>query len=189
MASNLVDDSNDGDSHVEAGVVKRCQEGDRDAQKQLYESCHLKVFQLMVRMVGQQDAADLTQQVFLNLFRKIGQFEGRSAFETWLYRLASNEALQHLRKQNRRKIESLPFEPTSRGNEGNEPLEQRELLQEALAQVDADLRLIFLLREMEGLSYREIAEAANVPEGTVGSRLNRVRRELKKHLADLGWEP
>lgn len=190
MTSKVVDESDDGDaSPLDADVVRLCQVGNRDAQRRLYETCHSQVFQLMVRMVGRQDAADLTQQVFLHLFRKIEQFEGRSTFETWLYRLAANEALQHLRKLNRRKSETLTIEPMSDANAESEPIEQRELLEQALAKVEPDLRLIFVLREMDGLSYREIAEAADVPEGTVGSRLNRVRRELQKHLADLGWEP
>jgi RNA polymerase sigma-70 factor (ECF subfamily) len=66
--------------------------------------------------------------------------------------------------------------------------EQQELLQAALQRLDPQLRAIFLLRELEGQSYREIARALDIAEGTVGSRLNRARRELKEHLAALGWE-
>ena len=67
--------------------------------------------------------------------------------------------------------------------------EHKELLELALSKVEPELRSIFVLREVEGLSYHEIAEALEIPEGTVGSRLNRARRELQKHLVDLGWEP
>jgi RNA polymerase sigma-70 factor (ECF subfamily) len=67
--------------------------------------------------------------------------------------------------------------------------EHKELLEQALARIEPDLRSIFVLREVEELSYREIAEAIEIPEGTVGSRLNRARRELQQHLAELGWEP
>ena len=66
--------------------------------------------------------------------------------------------------------------------------EQQELLQAALQRIDPQLRAIFLLRELEGQSYRDIAQALEIAEGTVGSRLNRARRELKEHLATLGWE-
>ena len=143
----------------------------------------------VARLVGSQNAADVTQQVFLQVFRKIDQFSGHSRFETWLYRLAVNEALQHLRKDQRwRKMHSLSHEPMSH-HTTRERHEQKELLELALLRTDPDLRAVFILREMEGLSYCEIAEAIDIPEGTVGSRLNRARRELQQHLTDLGWEP
>lgn len=144
-----------------------------------------RVYQLMVRMVGLQDAADVTQQVF----RKIDQFAGHSKFETWLYRLAANEALQHLRKGHRWKFQTLSREPMSHHGAEEERDEHQKLLDQALSRLEPELRLIFLLRDVEELSYREIAEAINIPEGTVGSRLNRARRELQQQLADLGWEP
>jgi RNA polymerase sigma-70 factor (ECF subfamily) len=156
--------------------------------RRLYEICHHRVYRLMVRMVGLQDAADLTQQVFLQVFRKMDQFAGYSRFETWLYRLATNEALQHLRKGRLRKHESLTPEPMERGPGGDEISQKKELLDLAMERVDLELRSIFLLREVEGLSYRDIADALGIPEGTVGSRLNRARRELQRHLTDLGWE-
>ena len=85
-----------------ADVVQLCKSGRRSAQQELYEACHQDVYGLMVRMVGRQDAADVTQQVFMQVFRKIDQFQGQSKFKTWLYRLAVNESLQHLRKNKRK---------------------------------------------------------------------------------------
>lgn len=175
----------DGDSL--AVVVAACQNGDRAAQRQLYDACHQSVFGLAVRMVGLQDAADVTQHVFLQAFRSIGQFNGRSRFETWLYRLAVNESLQHLRRNRRWRHQGLDWEPMDESHHRDDA-ERKELLEQALARIDPELRSIFLLREVEGLSYREIAEALAIPEGTVGSRLNRARRELKQHLSDLGFE-
>jgi RNA polymerase sigma-70 factor (ECF subfamily) len=175
----------DGDSL--AAVVTACQNGDRAAQRQLYDACHQSIFRLAVRMVSLQDAADVTQQVFLQAFRSIGQFNGRSRFETWLYRLAVNESLQHLRRSRRWRHQSLDCEPMDKSQHG-ENAERKELLEQALARIDPELRSIFLLREVEGLSYRDIAVALEIPEGTVGSRLNRARRELKQHLSDLGFE-
>jgi RNA polymerase sigma-70 factor (ECF subfamily) len=172
-----------------ATTVKACQRGERDAQRRLYERCHGNVYRLAVRMVGVQDAADVTQNVFLQLFRKIGQFVGSAKFETWLYRLAVNESLQHLRKRSRWKFHSILHEPMSRERNKNRRDEVKEVLDQALKQLEPELRSIFVLREVEGLSYREIAESLKIPEGTVGSRLNRARRELRQHLADLGWEP
>ena len=174
---------------VDADVLDGCRAGQRAAQQRLYELCHSLVYRLMVRMVGLQDAADLTQQVFLQLFRKIGQFAGNSKFETWLYRLSVNEALQHLRKGHRWKHQTLNHEPMSQYASDTERDEHKELLEQALSRVEPELRSIFVLREVEGLSYRDIAEAVEIPEGTVGSRLNRVRHELQQHLTDLGWEP
>jgi RNA polymerase sigma-70 factor (ECF subfamily) len=140
-------------------------------------------------MVGVQDAADVTQQTFLRAFSHLDQYDGHSRFETWLYRLAVNESLQHLRRRRRwNQSLSLDYDPadTSRGSENTE---QKELLEQALVRLDPQLRSIFLLRESEGLSYREVAEALDIPEGTVGSRLNRARRELQEYLTALGWTP
>ncbi|MEO8498749.1 MAG: sigma-70 family RNA polymerase sigma factor [Planctomycetota bacterium] len=164
-----------------------CQNGDRAAHRQLYDSCHQNVFRLAVRMVGLQDAADVMQQVFLQAYRSIGQFNGRSRFETWLYRLAVNESLQHLRRNRRWRHHELDWEPMDETHQGDEA-EQKEVLDQALARIDPELRSTFLLREVEGLSYQELAEALQIPAGTVGSRLNRARRELQRHLSDLGYE-
>jgi RNA polymerase sigma-70 factor (ECF subfamily) len=76
-----------------------------------------------------------------------------------------------------------------RTSDSHESFADKQLLEQALTLIDLDLRSAFLLREVEGLSYTEIAEALEIPEGTVGSRLNRARRELKERLGELGWEP
>lgn len=170
-------------------VVEACQKGDPAAQRKLYEASHQNVYRLMVRMVGLQDAADVTQQVFLQAFRKITQFSGRSQFGTWIYRVAVNEALQHIRRSKRSREQLLEQEPMDRSPGNQENVDDKELLEQALRKLDADLRSAFLLREVEGLSYGEIAEALEIPEGTVGSRLNRARKELKQQLSELGWEP
>jgi RNA polymerase sigma-70 factor (ECF subfamily) len=170
-------------------VVDACQRGEDDAQRRLYEASHQNVYRLMVRMVGFQDAPDLTQQVFLRVFQKICQYSGRSQFGTWIYRVAINEALQHLRRSKRTRLRILEQEPMDRSPNSYENVGDKELLEQALERLDPELRSAFLLREVEGLSYKEIAEALQIPEGTVGSRLNRARRELKQRLIELGWEP
>jgi len=98
-----------------------------------------------------------------------------------------NEALQHIRRHGREKTQTLGHDPADRVQEHSGRLEQRDLLDQALARIDPELRSLFLLREVEGLSYAELAEAVAIPAGTIGSRLNRARRELKHHLSDLGW--
>lgn len=171
-----------------AEIVRQCQSGGRSAQQELYEACHQDVYGLMVRMVGRQDAADLAQQVFMQAFRKIDQFQGHSKFQTWLYRLAVNESLQHMRK-NKRKQQVLAHDPIdNRPSSSTRDLEAKDVLDAALDRIEPLLRSIFLLKESRGLSYREIAEATDIPEGTVGSRLNRARRQLREHLIELGWE-
>lgn len=172
-----------------AEMVAGCRSGDRGAQGSLYSSFHRMVYRLMVRIVGMDEAPDLTQQVFLQVFRTIGQYSGRGPFDRWLYRLAVNEAFQHLRRKRRKRHRWLAYEPTDESVRGDERTEQKELMEQALARLDPELRSICLLREIEELSYREIAETLDIAEGTVGSRLNRARRELKEHLINLGWEP
>ncbi len=172
-----------------AGLVSAARLGRQDALQGLYDECQPMIYRLLVRMAGTQDAADLTQQVFLQAFRRLNQFSGRSTFQTWLYRLAVNESLQHLRRRGRHKTHSLQHEPPDRGREHADRLEQSELLERALSMIDPELRSVFLLREVEELSYEQIANAAGIPAGTVGSRLNRARKELREHLTQLGWEP
>jgi RNA polymerase sigma-70 factor, ECF subfamily len=169
-------------------VITGCQRGDRDAQRQLYESCHHRIHQLMVRMVGPDNASDLTQHVFLQVFCRIDKFAGHATLETWVYRVAVNEALQHLRRTRRHPASSLQWEPADQRPDRYVQFEQRDLLRCSLQRLDPELRCIFLLREVDELSYREIAQALAIPEGTVGSRLNRARGELRRHLQELGWE-
>lgn len=191
------DESNEGEAHVSnredadvAAIVAGCQQNDPLAQRQLYEIFHHLIYRLMVRMVRIQDAADLTQQVFLQTFRNIGKFSSRSSFRTWIYRLAVNEALQHLRRNRRwRNHQTLEYEPMDQSPGHDKNTEQTELIEKALDELDPDLRSTFLLKESDGLSYREIAEVLQIAEGTVASRLNKARRALKEHLTKLGWEP
>lgn len=166
-----------------ASVVAACRSGNRDAQRCLYDSCHHEIYRLAVRMVGQEDAADVTQQVFMQAFRKLEQFSGRSKFQTWLYRLAINEALQFRRRSRRHAMQHIEEETLDEAPSHASRTEQREAIEFALQQLDPELRTIFVLREVEQLSYQEIAETLSVPEGTVGSRLNRARRELR-HLLE-----
>lgn len=172
---------------LEAAVAE-CQAGTPTARGDVYALCADRVYRLMVRIVGLQHAADVTQQVFLELFQKINGFRGASRFETWLFRLAVNEAYRYLRKERRWKHQPLSHEPSERPSTRDDLGESKQILDKALQRVDAELRAIFLLREVEGLSYHEIAEVLDIPEGTVGSRLNRARRELRGMLIDLGWE-
>jgi RNA polymerase sigma-70 factor (ECF subfamily) len=165
----------------------RC--GSREAQQRLYECFHRRVYRLLIRMVGRDDAEDLLQQVFLQVFRTLNQFQGQSRFETWLYRVSVNESLQHLRKQRSRRSVSLESDIMDRKLDPVLDFDQKELMEYALARLEPELRSLFLLREVEKQSYAEIAGALQIPEGTVASRLGRARQCLKQYLVELGWEP
>jgi RNA polymerase sigma-70 factor, ECF subfamily len=123
------------------------------------------------------------------VFVKIGQFTGRARFETWVYRLAINECLQFRRRRNRTHHDMPADEPADPSASHTQRTQQQELMERALAQLKPELRAVFVLREIEGLSHREIAAALKIEQGTVGSRLNQARTQLRKHLIELGWSP
>ncbi len=168
--------------------IQRCREGDRQAHAELYRCTSEKIYRLLLRMTrNPDDAFDLTQQTYVQALRNFGRFDGRSALSTWLYRIAVNQALRfrHRAAQIQRRTESIlsdEGEPsTERAPDGT-----RLDVEEALAVLAPQERVILLLRYQEGLSYRAIAEVAECAEGTVGSRLNRARKTLK-HLLQKGY--
>jgi RNA polymerase sigma-70 factor (ECF subfamily) len=170
-------------------VLRAARSGDRQGQRRLYDACRARVHRLAYRMIGPDDASDVSQQAFLQVFRNISQFAGQSRFETWLFRIVLNECLQFRRRRTRRPSCSLCVDVVD-----DEPGQERsadasDLLEMALSRLDPDLRSIFLLREVERLGYEAIGEALEIPAGTVASRLNRARRELQGILIALGWEP
>jgi RNA polymerase sigma-70 factor (ECF subfamily) len=185
MASRLQTEVSSGDESLvdEQQLVESCRLGDHEAQRHLYEQHCDKVYRLMYRIAGSSNAEDLTQQVFLCVFKKLSQFQCRSSFATWLYRLATNEALQFLRRQQRERCLSVPHGVIDHFN-GSSCLDQQDLLEFALNQLDPDLRAVLLLREVEDLSYYDIAMTLDIAEGTVASRLNRARRCLREIVGD-----
>lgn len=170
---------------AERRLIESCLRGERDAQRQFYEQFCENVYRLMFRMVGASDADDLTQQVFLRVFMKLDTFAGKSSFATWLYRLASNEALQFLRRSRRNNSMSpLRHEPIDECSSTSTHIDQRDMLEWALNQLDPDLRAIILLREVEGMSYHDISMTLDIFEGTVASRLNRARKCLRELIEE-----
>tara|TARA_R110002073_G_scaffold149534_11_gene303309 strand:+ start:10138 stop:10722 length:585 start_codon:yes stop_codon:yes gene_type:complete len=168
-------------------LIRQCIDGDQEAMGRLYERCSGRVYALMVRVVGRQDADDAMQLAFMQIFRKLDRFSGGSSLETWIYRVATNEALQFLRRRKRDNVVTLSLEPESKVSQSGLRLEDAEMLEAGLAKLEPELRAVLTLKEVQELSYAEIAEIMNIPEGTVGSRLNRARRELKDELERLGW--
>lgn len=170
-------------------LIGAARSGDRHGQQRLYDACRERVYRLAYRMVGPNEAADICQQTFLQVFRNFAQFAGQSRFETWLFRIVLNECFQLRRRQARRPTCSLCVDVMDDGPGQEHATDVSDLLEKALSRLDPDLRSIFLLREMESLGYEAIAETLGIPPGTVASRLNRARRELQGILIELGWEP
>ena len=168
-------------------MIAACVSGEQDAMEQLYRCCSGRVYALMVRLVGRQDADDAMQLAFMQIFRKLDRFAGGSSLDTWIYRVATNEALQFLRRRKRDSSEPLSTDPASTRNRSVLRLEDAEILETGLARLDPELRAVLTLKEVQQLTYAEIAEIMDIPQGTVGSRLNRARRELRDELERLGW--
>ncbi len=174
----------------EGRLIRRVQRGDADAFEQLYTDNQSRVYALALRMCGnEQDALDVSQEVFLKAYRSIGTFRGDCAFSTWLYRLTSNAATDLLRAQKGGKVLSLdalreqdtpfdPADPAPTPQEEAEKNEERAELMRALAQLSEESRKILLLREIGGLSYEELSRELQLESGTVKSRLNRARAKL-----------
>lgn len=170
-----------------AHLVAGCRRREPAAQRELVSRTQERVYRTLFRLVGPQDAEDVSQLVFLQVFRQIDRFNGDSFFSTWLYRITVNEAMQHLRRRSSRKLKTLSTDPADYRSDRCQQSEVREVLDRALQQIDAELRSIFVLREVENLSYQEIGAALNLPAGTVASRLSRARHDLQARLRSLGW--
>ena len=172
---------------VENAAIERAAQGDRESQRHIYETLISRVHRTVYRLVGATDADDVTQDVFLDLFANLHKFRFEAEFLTWAHRLAVNGALQHLRRVRRKS--ALPLEAIRRDPEVRQvDPDLKELFEVAFSRLDAKLRMILDLKEAQGLSYSQIAAISGVREGTVGSQLNRARRELKCALLALGWE-
>ena len=171
---------------IDARCIQLASNGDRDAQRIIYETLVERVHRLVLRVVGPTDSEDVTHNLFVQLFGKLSSFRHEAEFTTWVHRMAVNEALQHLRRTRRHPTVQLPTETIQ--SRADHETDAKELLETAMARLDTELRLILELKEIEQMPYSQIAEVIGIPEGTVGSRLNRARRELREQLSALGWE-
>ena len=176
----------------EAAVIRRVLDGNVNAFEDLVAAYEKNVYNLALRMTGNaQDAEDMAQEAFIKAYNSLPSFRGDSKFSVWLYRIVSNVCLDFQRKQNRRPASSLSQEDED-GEETQmdipdesqspEQLLERSLTQEAvqrgLQSLSEEQRQILLLREIQGLSYEEIAETLDLEAGTVKSRIFRARKKL-----------
>jgi RNA polymerase sigma-70 factor (ECF subfamily) len=177
---------------INAGVIHACQQGDREAFRQLFEAYKDRVFSIACYSLGNEAAADdVTQQIFVKLFTRIGQFRGDSEFTTWLYRMVINSCLDERRKQ-KRFLPAEEFTPMPVHRKPPETrYERREIagsVREAIGGLKPKMRLPIMLKYIEGFSYEEIAEVLGCSKGTVASRLNRAHKALAKKLSHLRGE-
>lgn len=180
----------------EKELILRMQEGDETAFETLVRLYEKKIYNLCFRMCGNaEDAQEAAQDAFLAVWRAIDSFRQESSFSTWLYRLATNACIDLLRRNKRSSGGvSLDDEETFIEVVDDAPLPQEELerkeaqqlIQEGLASLPEDYRAILLLREVQGLSYAEIAESMHMELGTVKSRISRGRILLRNYLTASG---
>ncbi|RAO77975.1 RNA polymerase sigma factor RpoE [Dyella jiangningensis] len=188
-----------GENELDSALVERVQQGDKRAFDLLVRKYQHKVIGLVSRYVkNQSESEDIAQEAFIRAWRAIGSFRGESAFYTWLYKIAVNTAKNHLVAMGRRPptddiaIEDAVFVPgADRMQESATP--ERELMRQEIEQtvfstvqsLPEELRTAITLREVDGLSYEEIAEAMGCPIGTVRSRIFRAREAIDEKLRPL----
>ena len=182
---------------VEEFSLDELRAGNRDEYARLVETYYEMIYNLAFRMLNDpQDAEDILQETFLKAYRHLKGFDGRSSLSTWLYRIATNEALMFLR---RRRMETVSIDESKETETGEqEPLQiidwcclpEEELvsaeaqahLDEAVTRLSPNLRVVFVLRDIQGLSTREVGEVLNLTETAVKTRLSRARLQLREDL-------
>jgi len=179
-------------------LLEALKAGDRAEFARLVETYSPHIYRLALKMLlNPQDAEDILQETFIKAFRYLKGFDGRSSISTWLYRIATNEALMLLRRKHPELV-SID-EPVETEEGEREPLEivdwcclpeeeltsaeGRAYLDKAMTSLPYNLRVVFLLREIEGLSSREVAEVLNLSETAVKTRLSRARLHLREDLS------
>jgi RNA polymerase sigma-70 factor (ECF subfamily) len=184
---------------VDEQLVARICAGERSLFTELYGLYYPRTFALAFGMTGRREQADdMTQEIFLRAYQRLSTFNGRSSFATWFYRLAVNQALNYCRRERRHKstrssaedLESLMSASTSGAD--SRPMEAALLQQQVQAQVrqalltlKPEMRVLIVMKEIEGLSYEEIAERLDCSTGTVASGLSRARKLLARKLENL----
>jgi RNA polymerase sigma-70 factor, ECF subfamily len=184
-------------------LVESARKGDRDAFRTLFERYHRRAYALAFGVLRHQDdALDVVQDAFIKAHKYLDKFEGNSSFYTWLYRIVMNLAIDHLRKHRRQKPVELDEQHLEEGaHSGDDSLlpkilggnpgralldkEIRARIDQALGELSENHRAVLVMRELEGLSYEEMAQAMGCSKGTIMSRLFHARKNMQKRLVDL----
>ena len=174
---------------LEDDLIKRCRDGDQRAMEQIVKRYEKQVYNTAFGIVGnREDAQDITQDVFLTIWNKIGQFKFRSKFSTWIYQIAKNQSLNLKNLKKRRQTDATEINDSQAWVPVDEKTpettllvyEQQKLLLRALDNLKEKHRTILVLREMEALSYDDISEVLGCSTGRVKSRLHEARLALRK---------
>lgn len=173
---------------INSSTVKGAVEGDVDCQRAIYDQLKDRVMALVRRIVGRDDCEDVTQNIFYKVFLNLDRFQQNSNLATWIFRITYNESIQHLRSQKQIDGHSSSIRESMLRRDERRRSEIKDLVDNAMSLLDESQRVILQLREIEKLSYEEIAEILSIPIGTVGSRLTKARWELKTILEKMGWE-
>jgi RNA polymerase sigma-70 factor (ECF subfamily) len=188
------------EAQIDLDLVRRCQAGEDAAFEELVVRYQRKVFTIALGMVrSPDDAMDIAQEAFIKVHRYIGNFQGSSSFYTWLYRIIVNLCIDYLRRRNRfvsteldeRTMDKAEFEgqgvllSTNLGSNPGKSIGRKELAEQIQGAVDrlpSYHRAVILMREVEGMSYSEMAKAMKVSKGTIMSRLHHARHKLQRAL-------
>ncbi len=176
------------EGHADLALVERCRASVPGAFEELYRTYAPRLFGLACRMVGRAEAEDLLQEIFLTAHRKLGLYKGESALGTWLFRLATNQCLDHLRSKRARLMlltETFEDEPGPVGASAGAILGvvDRLDLERALAALPTGCRVVFVLHDVEGCEHKEIAQLLDISDGTSKSQLHKARLRLRSLLA------
>jgi RNA polymerase sigma-70 factor (ECF subfamily) len=181
-------------------LVEAARRGDRDSFRTLFDRYHRRAYALALGVVrNPDDALDVVQDAFIKAHKHLDKFEGTSSFYTWLYRIVMNLAIDHLRKNRRQKPVELDEQRLDEaagegllssllgGNPGRALMDKqiRARIDAALAELSDNHRTVLVMRELEGMSYEEMAQAMGCSKGTIMSRLFHARKNMQKRLSDL----
>jgi RNA polymerase sigma-70 factor (ECF subfamily) len=172
-------------------LIAAGQRGDRDALDRLLRHHYQRIFAVCRRITGNDaDAADASQEAMIAVVRGLPRFDGRSRFGTWVYRVATNAALDQVRRRNRRPVPlgqhpdgATPLAPPAAARAADDHVDDRVDIDTALLRLPVEFRAAVVLRDLCGLDYQEIADVLGVPPGTVRSRIARGRAGLVPLLA------
>lgn len=170
----------------ELDLISKAKRGDRAAFGELVRRHREGVVNIVYRMCGDAHLAeDAAQEAFIRAWQKLPSYRPRSPFRNWVYRIATNVALDTLRRERKTvDIDEIPLSTSGSGPEAVVEMNERaQMVQQAVLSLPSASRTVLVLREYEGLSYREIADSLDIPIGTVMSRLNYARKHLAEDLA------
>jgi RNA polymerase sigma-70 factor (ECF subfamily) len=174
---------------AELALVQRCRQGELGAFEELYRAHAGRIYGLALRMLGNAaDAEDLLQEIFLAAHRKLETFRGEAALGTWLYRLATNQILDHVRSRAARTgqmtdgLDDASLLPDAMGHRLGDRAIDRVDLERALAQLPEGCRAAFVLHDIEGLEHQEVADVLGIAEGTSKSQVHKARLRLRALL-------